>query len=489
VLYDDRAVYVGVICYDAHPQKIVRQLTRRDRSSEADRFSVMIDSYYDRQTAFVFVANVSGVQSDGVLSQDGNVYDITWDAVWNVRTRVFQDGWSAEFEIPYNALRFAQQPDGVYRWGINFRRYISRKKETDEWVMVPRSETLQISKWGTVDGIRGIAPPLHLELLPYVSGTAQYETATNVHPWTKAYRGQAGVDLKYGLGTAFTLIGSGTPASTADNLAGIQQKVKVHECDLTDMSSVFSVLKEVRPDAVFHVASHANVRASFINPLAVLQNNIMGTANLLEAIRLVEIDPYVQICSTSEVYGQGFKNEVPIKEDQPMRCSSPYAVSKAAQDLLGLAYFNSYKMKIIRTRMFAYINPRRADLFATSFTRQVARVEAGLQKELVHGNLDSVRTLIDVRDAMESYWAAIERCEPGEAYNIGGNSDLITHEQNGWLAQPFESADLARGLGTALGNDDLRLAWGRRARNIVLEQFTARTIARRYAALYADLLA
>ena len=210
--------------------------------------------------------------------------------------------------------------------------------------------------------------------------------------------------------------------STSDNLAGIQQKVKIHECDLTDFSSVFSVLKKVRPDAVFHIASHANVRASFINPLAVLQNNIMGTANLLEAIRLTEIDPYVQICSTSEVYGQVFKNEVPISEDQPMRCSSPYAVSKAAQDLMGLAYFNSYKMKIIRTRMFAYLNPRRADLFATSFARQVARIEAGLQKELVHGNLDSVRTLIDVRDAMESYWVAIVRCEPGEAYNIGGKT-------------------------------------------------------------------
>jgi hypothetical protein len=205
LLYDDRALYVGVICYDARPQKIVRQLTRRDRNSEADRFSVMIDSYFDRQTAFVFATNVSGVQSDGVLSQDGNVYDITWDAVWNVRTRVFRDGWSAEFEIPYNALRFAQQPNGVYRWGINFRRYISRKKETDEWVMVPRSETLQISKWGYVDGIRGIAPPLHLELLPYISGTAQYETATNARPWSKSYRGQAGVDLKYGVARNFTL--------------------------------------------------------------------------------------------------------------------------------------------------------------------------------------------------------------------------------------------------------------------------------------------
>ena len=205
LLYDDRALYVGVICYDAEPKKIVRQLTRRDRTSEADRFSVMIDSYFDHQTAFVFATNVSGVQSDGVLSQDGNVYDITWDAVWNVRTRVFKDGWSAEFAIPYNALRFVKQPDGVYRWGINFRRYISRKKETDEWVMVPRSETLQISKWGYVDGIRGITPPLHLELLPYVSGTAQYETATDARPWSKSYRGQAGIDLKYGLARNFTL--------------------------------------------------------------------------------------------------------------------------------------------------------------------------------------------------------------------------------------------------------------------------------------------
>ena len=211
LMYDDRALYVGVICYDAYPQKIVRQLTRRDRSSEADRFTVMIDSYYDKQTAFVFQANVSGVQTDGVLSQDGNVYDITWDAVWNVRTRVFQDGWSAEFEIPYNALRFAPAPDGIYRWGINFRRYISRKKETDDWVMVPRSETLpggaqlQISRWGTVDGIRGISPPIHLELLPYVSGTAQYETATPARPWSRSTKAQAGVDLKYGLARNFTL--------------------------------------------------------------------------------------------------------------------------------------------------------------------------------------------------------------------------------------------------------------------------------------------
>lgn len=225
--------------------------------------------------------------------------------------------------------------------------------------------------------------------------------------------------------------------SAARNLAAIEDRVRIHECDLRDLSSVLGVLREVRPDVIFHLASHANVRTSFTTPLAVLDNNIMGTANLLEALRAAQIDPVVQICSTSEVYGQVLPDEVPITEEQPYRPSSPYAVSKVAQDLLGLTYFRSYGMKILRTRMFAYLNPRRADLFASSFARQVARIEAGLQSELVHGNLDSVRTLIDVRDAMESYWLAAVHCEPGEAYNIGGTTTISVGD---FLAQLIERA-------------------------------------------------
>jgi len=205
VLYDNRALYIGVICYDSRPEGIVRQLSRRDRSTEADRFTVMIDSYFDRQSAFVFSTNVSGVQSDGVLSQGGVVYDITWDAVWTVETRVYRDGWSAEFEIPFNALRFAERDQGEYVWGINFRRYISRKRETNEWVMVPRSERLLIPYWGTVQGIRSISPPLHLDVVPYVSGSAQFQTATPTDPATHDLTGQAGLDLKYGLTGNFTL--------------------------------------------------------------------------------------------------------------------------------------------------------------------------------------------------------------------------------------------------------------------------------------------
>ena len=212
--------------------------------------------------------------------------------------------------------------------------------------------------------------------------------------------------------------------STEDNLSSIRGSVTVHECDLLDFSSIIATLEEIRPDIIFHLAAHANVRASFQTPLSVLNNNIMGTANLFEAIRAAKLKPIFQMCSTSEVYGQVAPEDVPIKEDTPMRPASPYAVSKVAQDLLGYTYFSAYKIPVICTRMFAYLNPRRVDLFATSFARQVARIELGLQKELVHGNLDSVRTIIDVRDAMRAYWDAALYCSPGEAYNIGGNTTI-----------------------------------------------------------------
>ena len=212
--------------------------------------------------------------------------------------------------------------------------------------------------------------------------------------------------------------------TTSDNLRAIRDRVTVHECDLADLGSVIEALQKIKPDAIFNLASHANVRASFITPNAVLSNNILGTSNLFEAVRLLKLDPLIQHCSTSEVYGQVDPKFVPINEDTPIAPASPYAVSKVAQDLLARVYFVSYKMRIVRTRMFTYLNPRRTDLFATAFTKQVVWIERGLQKELVHGNLDSVRTIIDVRDAMRAYWMATLRGRPGEVYNIGGTTTM-----------------------------------------------------------------
>ncbi len=212
--------------------------------------------------------------------------------------------------------------------------------------------------------------------------------------------------------------------STNKNLNLIKDRVILHECDLVDYSSIYKILKTVKPDAIFHLASHANVRASFDTPISVVQNNIIGTLNLLQSCKDLKLKSIIQICSTSEVYGLVNKKDVPINENCAMKPASPYALSKLSQDLLGYVYFKNYNLNIIRTRMFTYLNPKRKDLFATSFARQVALIEKGKQKILYHGNLNSVRTIIDVEDAMESYWVAATKGKVGEVYNIGGNKTI-----------------------------------------------------------------
>ena len=216
--------------------------------------------------------------------------------------------------------------------------------------------------------------------------------------------------------------------SSSKNLENITNKIKLFDVDLNDLSSTFNAIRKIKPDFIFHLASHANVRLSFDNPKAVIDNNISSTINLLEAIRLNKITPKLQICSTSEVYGKVNKKDVPINENCAIKPASPYAVSKVCQDLLGKTYFYNYGMKIITTRMFSYLNPRREDLFATSFAKQVALIEKGKLKYLKHGNLKSTRTLIDVRDAMSAYWYAITKGRVGETYNIGGKKILEVGE-------------------------------------------------------------
>tara|TARA_B100001093_G_scaffold515672_1_gene592499 strand:- start:1892 stop:2851 length:960 start_codon:yes stop_codon:yes gene_type:complete len=215
--------------------------------------------------------------------------------------------------------------------------------------------------------------------------------------------------------------------STDSNLRDLK-KIKMVECDLTDLSRIISVFKKIKPDYIFHLASHANVRAGFDNPISVINNNILSTLNILEAIKLLDLKTTIQICSTSEVYGNVSKKDIPINESLLYRPASPYAVSKTTQDLLAQVYHLNYGMKTVITRMFAYINPRREDLFATSFAKQAIEIEMGKRKILSHGNLKSIRTIIDVRDAMEAYWIAIKKCNYGEAYNIGGNKIIEVGE-------------------------------------------------------------
>lgn len=210
------------------------------------------------------------------------------------------------------------------------------------------------------------------------------------------------------------------------NLDGIKDKITLHEVDMTDLPSIVRVLRQIKPTKIFNMASHAHVRVAFDTPVSVLQNNISLMVNLLEAIRLECPETLLHHCSTSEVYGN--PELYPITEEHPMKPVNPYAVSKLAQESLVYAYYKSFGLRVIITRMFAYINPRRRELFATAFAKQVARIEHGKQDVLYHGNLDSLRTLIDVRDAMETYWIACDKCNIGEPYNVGGDNVISVRD-------------------------------------------------------------
>ena len=196
------------------------------------------------------------------------------------------------------------------------------------------------------------------------------------------------------------------------------------ECDLTDLSGTIRFLEKARPKYVFNLAAHANVRASFDVPLAVFENNTRATHNLLEALRILEMTPTFVMGSTSEVYGNPKTDDLPITENHRLNPVSPYAASKVAQEMLCNAYFQSFGIPTIITRMFTYLNPRRNDLFATAFALQVLECKNGKSNEVRHGNLESIRTIMDVRDACSAYWSASQKCVPGEIYNIAGTSQL-----------------------------------------------------------------
>lgn len=208
------------------------------------------------------------------------------------------------------------------------------------------------------------------------------------------------------------------------NLETILDKITIHDCDLNDLSSVIRVLKKIKPDYIFHLAAHANVKVCFDNPIAVINNNINSTINLFEAIRLLELDPIIQFCGTSEVYGIVNKKDTPITESAALDPVNIYAISKLTQEKIARSYYLAYKHRVVITRMFAYINPRRNDIFSSAFAKKVVDIELGKSDILEHGNLDSIRTLIDVRDAMESYWVASNNCDYGVAYNIGGHDPV-----------------------------------------------------------------
>ena len=218
--------------------------------------------------------------------------------------------------------------------------------------------------------------------------------------------------------------------SPKDNIQSILGRVTLHLGDLNDLPSLLRIIDAVRPVKIFHLAAQSYVDQSFSAPVDTLHTNVLGTANLLEALRQTDCDAKIHICSSSEVYGQVTEDEVPITESNVMRPASPYAVSKVGEDMLGLQYFLSYGIKTLRTRMFTHTGPRRGSVFAEStFAEQIAERELGIcDGPIKVGNLDSVRTITHVKDAVRAYWMLLEKCPAGEVYNIGGTETATIGE-------------------------------------------------------------
>ena len=226
--------------------------------------------------------------------------------------------------------------------------------------------------------------------------------------------------------------------SPLDNVEHLLERVNHKDrvffeyADLNDQVSLITVLQSVKPDYIFHLAAQSYPLTSFTAPVDTLNTNILGTCRLLESVRLMmEQDgaykPVVHVCASSEVFGKIPKEKKPetgIHEECPFHPASPYAISKVGTDLLGRYYAEAYKMTVMTTRMFTHTGPRRGDVFHEStFAKQIAMIEEGLiEPEVKVGNLKSLRTYADVRDAVRAYYMLVTMDPvPGEYYNIGGS--------------------------------------------------------------------
>lgn len=228
----------------------------------------------------------------------------------------------------------------------------------------------------------------------------------------------------------FEVYGTYLNESSLENVAAIKDKLNLNKLDLLDYDSVVEKIAEISPDYIFHLAGIASAKDSFENPSKVFVNNVNSQINLLEAVRINKLtDSKILIISSGEVYGLVDEENLPINEDAPLRPTNTYAVSKLSQDFLGLQYFLTYGLKIIRVRPFNHIGPRQAPNFVvSSFAKKIAEVEKSNSNTIKVGNLESKRDFTDVRDMVKAYIMAIEKGEEGEVYNIGSGKSYSISE-------------------------------------------------------------
>ncbi len=205
IVYDDEALYVGIVCYDSEPGKIITRLYRRDDElieGESDFAEIDFDPHHDHQTGNFFIVAPSGTLRDGTIFNDDD-FNIPWDGVWEAKTTIHDQGWTVEYRIPYHVLRFSEKEE--YTWGVQLVRGIGRKHERAYWSPVPKNERGYVSRFGHLEGIRDIHPPKHLELIPFTLGRSTFEPESSDNPDGRELSPSAGLNLRYGLSTNLSL--------------------------------------------------------------------------------------------------------------------------------------------------------------------------------------------------------------------------------------------------------------------------------------------
>ncbi len=231
---------------------------------------------------------------------------------------------------------------------------------------------------------------------------------------------------EYSLEQGHEVAGTFRWRSRDENLDIVKGRVALFDADLRDQVGVRKVITEFQPERIFHLAALSYVPASWSSRAETMTSNFLSQVNLFEVVREAGLtECRIQIAGSSEEYGLVHPDETPIKETNPLRPLSPYAVSKVAQDMMGYQYHQSFGMFIVRTRAFNHTGPRRGFVFAeSSFAKQIAEIEKGNKEPVILvGNLDAYRDYTDVRDIVHAYDVGLEKCEPGEVYNIcSGNA-------------------------------------------------------------------
>lgn len=218
----------------------------------------------------------------------------------------------------------------------------------------------------------------------------------------------------------YTVSGTYLTQESADTFS-LKDKVNLHKLDLLDSDKTYELIKEEKPDVIFHLAAMSSPRESFKDPNKTLTTNISSQVNVLEAVRKLKLkETKILIVSSAEVYGRVNPNAIPINEETPLNPTNPYAVSKIAQDFMGLEYFLSEKLQIIRVRPFNHVGPGQSPGFVISaFSKRIVDIEKGREKVMRIGNLTAKRDFTDVRDMVKAYVLAVEKGVVGDAYNLG----------------------------------------------------------------------